>query len=173
MRLTALTASLALTATVSAAADVIETDQMVVYEGQWVQSKIPEQNGALMFLTVPRGQNGEYFTISCVKKGDQMDRDVRLGFPEPVAGKDEAPVSFVIDGQTHAAMAKPVGTTPDPTFTKSDIHRYEVVFDDDAKESGFLGAMKAGNELTIAGQTIPVDLKGFTAALNGQAKYCK
>ena len=57
-RLALAAALCAATALPAAAQNVIENEQMVVYEGQWVQSKLPGQAGALMFLTVERGQAG-------------------------------------------------------------------------------------------------------------------
>ncbi len=104
----ALAATLAL-ALPAIAQDKIETDTMVVYAGQWVQAKEPGQGGALMFLTLPRGQSGEYFSISCAKSGGAMDRTIKLGFSNPLAS-DGAPVTFAIGGKTMTGTATFTGT---------------------------------------------------------------
>ncbi|MDF1857236.1 hypothetical protein [Pseudooceanicola sp.] len=172
MRLTAFAATLIISAAPLLAADVIETDQMIVYEGQWVQSKLAEQNGALMFLTVPRGQIGEYFSISCILSGGTLDRTIKLGFPDPLAS-DSAPVMLRVGDIQHQATATFTGTTPDPAYTKSDIHSYALRFTDEATESAVFDAMRKGSELQISGQQLPIDLTGFTAAYNGQTAYCR
>ncbi|MGR3323503.1 MAG: hypothetical protein ACU0DK_16410 [Pseudooceanicola sp.] len=154
------------------AQSVIENEQMVVYEGQWVQTKLPQQNGALMFLSVPRGQKGEYFTIACEGSGAAMDRTVKLGFPAPLAA-ETTPVTLTVDGSARQATARFAGTTPDDAYTKGDIHSYVLDFASDAEEKAFFDAMRAGAQLEISGQTLPVSLRGATAALNGQPQYCK
>lgn len=171
-RLALAAALCAATALPAAAQGVIENEQMVIYESQWVQSKLPEQAGALMFLTVPRGQKGEYFTISCKRVGGAPDRTVKLGFPAPLA-QSPAQVTLTIDGKPRQATASFTGKTRDDAYTKGDIHSYELNFGSDAAEEEFFQAMSAGGTLEIAGQSLPVSLRGVTAALNGQGKYCR
>lgn len=149
----------------------IENEQMVVYEGQWVQSKLPEQAGALMFLTLPRGQAGEYFTISCTRAGGAADRTVKLGYPKPLP-QSPMTLTLTVDGKPVQATASFTGKTRDDAYTQSDIHSYELDFGGDAQEEAFFQALSAGGQLNIAGQSIPVSLKGVTAALNGQGAYC-
>jgi len=169
-RLALAAALCAATALPAAAQGVIENEQMVIYESQWVQSKLPEQAGALMFLTVPRGQKGEYFTISCKRAGGAPDRTVKLGFPAPLA---QDSVTLTVDGRPRQASASFTGKTRDDAYTKGDIHSYELNFGSDAAEEDFYRALSAGGTLEISGQSLPVSLKGVTAALNGQGKYCR
>ncbi len=164
----ALCAAVALPAT---AQSVIENEQMVVYEKQWVQTKLPQQNGALLFLNVPRGQKGEYFSIACERTGGGIDRTVKLGYPEPLPAK-KVKLTMEIDGEPVQAIATSTGTTRDDTYTKSDIHGYALSFPSEADEAAFFDAMRAGETLRVGGQTIPVDLTGFGAALAGQPDYC-
>lgn len=171
-RLALAAALCAATALPAAAQNVIENEQMVVYEGQWVQSKLPGQAGALMFLTVERGQAGEYFTISCANAGGTADRTVKLGYPAPLA-QSPAQVTLTIDGMPRQASASFTGTTRDDAYTKSDIHSYELDFGSPAAEEDFFRALSAGGTLEIGGQTLPVSLRGVTAALNGQSAYCR
>ena len=159
-------AILTATALPATAQSVIETDQMVVYEGQWVQTKLPELQGALLFLTVPRGQKGEYFSVTCGAGGDRM---VKLGFLSPLPGNT---VDLTIDGTARTLPVVATGTTLDQTYTKSQIHRYEVAFPSPADRQALFAAMRRGSSLQVQGQTIPVSLKGATAALNGQSQYC-
>ena len=151
----------------AAAQSVIETDQMTVYEGQWVQTKLPEQKGALLYLTQPRGQVGEYFSITCA---GASARTIKLGFLTPLPGDT---VNMSVDGTNLSVPVVSTGTTRDTAYTQSDIHRYDVAFADAGQQSAFLDALKRGSELRITGQTLPVSLKGATAALNGQGAHCK
>lgn len=150
----------------------IENEQMVVYDGQWVQSKVPDQAGALMFLTLPRGQAGEYFTISCTRAGGAPDRTVKLGYPKPLP-QSPMTLTLKVDGKPVQATATFKSKTRDEAYTKSDIHSYELDFGSAAQEESFFRALSAGSQLEIAGQSIPVSLKGVTAALNGQGAYCR
>lgn len=156
-------------------AQVIENEQIAVYAQQWVQAKAPGQNGLLSFLTLPRGQAGEYFSIRCNLVGGAETRSIRIGYPKPLTQDRAAavPVPLTIDGRNMQATARFTGTTPDEAYTKSDIHGYELSFASAAEQKAFLDAMKAGATLKIGGQTLPVSLTGFTAALNGQGQYCK
>ncbi|OWU85578.1 hypothetical protein ATO6_01185 [Oceanicola sp. 22II-s10i] len=172
MRLTALAATLAIAAGLPAAAQPkIETPQMVVYEGQWVQTKVAGQKGALMFLTVPRGQKGEYFSISCERAGGGLVRTIKLGYPKPIQG-DNVPITLNVDGQVTQATASFTGKARDDAYTKADIHTYALKFPSAADEQAVFRAMQRGNTLKVPGQTLPVDLRGFTAAFQGQTAYC-
>ncbi|WP_375688487.1 hypothetical protein [Pseudooceanicola sp. LIPI14-2-Ac024] len=151
LRLTLAALLCAATALPAAAQDKIENEQMVIYAGQWVQSKLPDQAGALMFLTLPRGQKGEYFTISCSRSGGGMDRTVKLGFPQPLA-QDGMPVTLTVDGQPRTATATFTGTTRDDAYTKADIHSYALAFESDAAEEDFFRALSGGNTLQISGK---------------------
>ena len=76
-----------------------------------------------------------------------------------------------VDGQSRTVPARFTGTTNDAAYTKSDIYGYELTFSDTAAQTDFLRAMQAGNTLLVGGQSLPVSLTGFTAALKGQASY--
>lgn len=162
----------AMAALPASAQDRIENEQMVVYAGQWVQSKLPSQAGALMFLNLPRGQKGEYFAISCTRSGGAPDRTIKLGYPAPLP-RDPAQLDLTVDGTAYPASASFTGKTRDDTYTKSDIHSYELDFGSPAAEETFLQALAGGSTLQVAGQTVPVSLNGVADALNGQGAYCQ
>lgn len=170
-----LIATLCLTLATPGHAQVIENEQMVVYANQWVQMKTGNDGAALMFLTVERGEKGEYFSIRCEMTGGKRTRSIRLGFPSALKNAVDAPapITVEIDGKSYDAMATFTGTTRDDAYTKSDIHGYELSFAKDTSLDATLKAMKAGNVLKVQGQSLPVSLKGFTAALKGQDTYCK
>jgi len=166
---TTLCAALLATAAASVSGQEIENDDLAVYAGQWVQHKSPAQNGLLMFLTVERGQKGEYFSISCTRAGGVEDRKVSIGYPKPLP-ETTMPLTLSVDGQPVPATATFTASKRDDAYTKSDIHGYELTFQD---EAAFLRALQSGGTLQIPGQTMPVSLAGFTAALKGQSAYCR
>lgn len=165
MRRTAI-ALLACLAALPVRADIVENDAMKVFEGKWVQSKNPDQNGILMYLTQERSEAGEYFSIRCDKGGPS----VRVAFPRRASGKD---IGFVIDGTEMRVASDFTGRTKDPTFVKGNVFGYELTFADDAAEQAFLNTLAAGRMLTVEGQKLPVDLAGAGQAIAEQAAYCR
>ena len=153
-------------APVAAQDEVVENDLIKVFAGHWVQSKDPAQNGALMFLTQDRAQNGEYFTITCV----EADRSIRIGFPKRQRGKD---LGLTLDEVETRYPIKFTKKTKDRNFLKGNIFSYEMSFEDTEAQDTFLQGLREGAVLMIEGQTLPIDLTGAGAAIEEQAGYCK
>lgn len=145
--------------------EIVENDAMKVFEGKWVQSKNPAQNGILMYLTQERSMAGEYFSIRC----EDGNPSVRLAFPRRASGKD---VGLTIDGSERRVAADFTGKTKDPNFAKGNVFGYKLVFDDSASQAAFLDSLGAGTMLAIEGQSLPVDLAGAGQAITEQAAYC-
>jgi len=159
-------ATLALPAFAPAQAEVVENDVMKVFEGKWVQSKDPSQNGILMYLTQERSAAGEYFSIRC-EGGDQS---VRVAFPKKRPADE---ISLTVDGTQQVIPAEFTGRTKDPHFLKGNVFGYALSFDDAAAQDGFLNALRDGRMLTIEGQSLPVELAGSGQAIREQAAYCR
>lgn len=153
-------------APVAAQDEVVENDLIKVFAGHWVQSKDPAQNGALMFLTQERAQNGEYFTITCV----EADRSIRIGFPKRQRGKD---LGLTLDEVETRYPIKFTKKTKDRNFLKGNIFSYEMSFEDAEAQDAFLQGLREGAMLTIEGQSLPIDLTGAGDAIEEQAGYCK
>ncbi len=146
-------------------AEIVENEMMKVFEGKWVQSKDPSQNGILMYLTQERSEVGEYFSIRC----DAGVPSVRLAFPRRVSGKD---VGLTIDGTEHRVAWSFSGKTKDPHFVKGNVFGYALTFEDAAAREDFLTQLKEGRMLTVQGQTLPIELSGSAQAITEQAGYC-
>ena len=149
-----------------AVAEVIENDAIKVFEGKWVQSKDPSQNGILMYLTQERSEAGEYFSIRC----DGAAQSVRIALPRRHSGND---IGITVDGATTRVPAEFTGKTKDPHFAKGNIFGYALKFPDAAAQEAFLGALRKGRMLTVEGQTLPVELTGSDQAVGEQAGYCR
>ena len=147
-------------------AEIIENEAMKVFEGKWVQSKDPSQNGALMYVTQVRSEVGEYFSIRCEDGGPS----VRIAFPRRISGKD---IGITIDGTQTRIPAKFASKTKDPHFLKGNVFGYALNFGSDAEEQAFLTSVAQGRMMTIEGQTHPLDLKGAGQAVTEQAGYCR
>ncbi|WP_375173978.1 hypothetical protein [Pseudooceanicola sp.] len=146
-------------------AEVIENDAMKVFEGKWVQSKDPSQNGILMYLTQERSAVGEYFSIRC----DEGAPSVRLAYPRRMSAKD---VGLTVDGTQQRVAWEFTGKTRDPHFVKGNVFGYALTFADEAEKEAFLARLQGGRMLTVEGQTLPVELKGSGQAIREQARYC-
>ncbi|MGI3170059.1 hypothetical protein ACRARG_12950 [Pseudooceanicola sp. C21-150M6] len=155
-----------LLAALPAQAEVIETDLIKVFEGKWVQSKDPSQNGILMYLTEQRSAVGEYFSIRC----DGSDRSVRIAFPRR---RPTDAIGMTLDGTQYRVPAKFVGKTPDPQFVKGNLFGYALNFPDAETQARFLDRVGSGTMLTVEGQTLPIDLAGAGDAVAEQADYCE
>lgn len=149
-----------------ATAEVIENDAIKVFEGKWVQSKDPSQNGILMYLTQERSEVGEYFSIRCVDAA----QSVRVAFPKRHAGGD---LGLTVDGVTVRVPAEFTGRTKDPHFAKGNIFGYALNFQTQAAQDAFLMALRQGRMLNVEGQSLPVELTGSDQAIGEQASYCK
>lgn len=147
-------------------AEIVENEAMKVFDGAWVQSKDPSQNGILMYLTQERSQAGEYFSIRC----DNGGPSVRVAFPRRRSADD---IGVTVDGSAMRVPSKFTGRTKDPHFVKGNVFGYELAFPDDASEQAFLASLRSGRMLTIEGQTLPVALKGASQAVGEQARYCR
>ena len=147
-------------------AEIVENDAMKVFEGKWVQSKNPSQNGILMYLTQERSEVGEYFSIRC----EEGAPSVRIAFPRRMSAKD---VGLTVDGTQQRIAWEFTGRTKDPHFVKGNIFDYKLAFGDDAARAAFLGDLRAGRMLTVEGQTLPIELKGSGQAISEQATYCR
>ena len=147
-------------------ADVVENDAIKVFEGKWVQSKDPSQDGILMYLTQERSQAGEYFSIKCAAGAPS----VRVAFPRKPSGKD---IGVTVDGAAMRVPAEFKGRTKDPHFVKGNIFGYALTFADASAQTAFLEALRKGHMLTVEGQTLPVDLTGASEAVKEQARYCR
>lgn len=157
---------LACLAALPAQADIIENEAMKVFEGRWVQSKDPAQNGALMYVTQARSEVGEYFSIRCEDGGPS----VRIAFPRRISGKD---IGVTIDGTEARVPAEFASKTKDPHFLKGNVFGYALNFGSDAEEQAFLASVAQGRMMTIEGQTHPIDLQGAGQAVVEQAGYCR
>ncbi|WP_136636010.1 hypothetical protein [Pseudooceanicola onchidii] len=147
-------------------AEIVENDAMKVFEGKWVQSKDPSQNGILMYLTQERSEVGEYFSIRC----DAGAPSVRVAFPKRRSGKD---LGLIVDGTEMRAPSSFTGRTKDPHFVRGNIFGYKLDFADAAARDAFLTRIGSARMLTIEGQTLPVDLTGAQQAIREQAAYCR
>jgi hypothetical protein len=147
-------------------AEIVENEMMKVFEGKWVQSKDPAQNGILMYLTQERSEKGEYFSIRCQDGAPS----VRLAYPRRISGKD---VGVIVDGTEQRIAAKFSSKTKDPHFIKGNIFGYALEFEDDAARDAFLTSLRKGRMLTIEGQSLPIDLTGAGKAIEEQAGYCQ
>lgn len=146
-------------------AEIIENEAMKVFEGKWVQSKDPTQNGVLMYLTQERSELGEYFSIRC----EDGAQSIRLAFPRRTSGKD---VGLTIDGSEVRVASEFTRKTKDPHFVKGNVFGYRLTFPDAAAQDAFLASLRGGRMMTIEGQTLPVDLSGAGQAVREQAAYC-
>lgn len=156
----------AATLALPAQAEIVENDVMKVFEGKWVQSKDPSQNGILMYLTQERSAAGEYFSIRC----EGAAQSVRVAFPKRRPGNE---VSVTIDGTQQTIPAEFTGRTKDPHFLKGNVFGYALSFEDPAAREGFLDTLRSGRMLTIEGQSLPVELAGSGQAISEQAAYCQ
>jgi hypothetical protein len=146
-------------------AEVVENDVIKVFEGQWVQSKDPTQNGLLMYLTQERSSVGEYFSIRC----EDAAPSVRIAYPKRRSAKD---IGLTVDGSQQRVAARFTGKTKDVSFSKGNLFGYALEFPDTASRDAFLASLRGGTMLVVEGQTLPVDLKGARQAVAEQAAYC-
>ncbi|MBY6090765.1 hypothetical protein ACX9MO_07020 [Pseudooceanicola sp. 502str34] len=156
----------------------IENEQVVIYSQRWLVSKDPSQNGLMSYLTVQRGKAGEYFSVTCRREGSHVLRGLRLGFPEEQPsfvreGAKFARVEISVDGRVQPLDIKYTGTTADQAFGRDSIYGYEVIFPSVAARDGFIDGLRTGSHMKISGQSLPVELKGSSLALQGQEDYCK
>lgn len=181
MRLTAplSAALLALTAlaTPLAAQDIAENEAAKVFSGRWMQSKTPEQNGMLMYLTQERAARGEYLSIRCEADGS---RSLRLSFPDllpAVRGETGetgyvAQARFTVDDKAGGYLLDYTGSTEDPAIFKGTFFNYRMAFATPQDKATFLAALQRGAQLIVQGQALPVDLTGAGQAIAEQAGYC-
>ncbi|WP_407493768.1 hypothetical protein [Pseudooceanicola sp. MF1-13] len=165
MRLMSL-ALIACTLALPVRAEILENEMMKVFEGKWVQSKDPSQNGILMYLTQERSAAGEYFSIRC----EGSAQSVRIAYPKRRSAED---VGVTIDGKDMRVPVTFTGKTQDPNFLKGNVFGYEMTFEDAAAQKAFLTALRNGRMLKVEGQSLPVELAGSGQAIREQAAYCR
>ncbi|QPM91158.1 hypothetical protein [Pseudooceanicola algae] len=161
------------------AQSVVENDQAKVFNERWMQSKAPDKAGLLMYLTPERAVAGEYFSIRCEEGGG---RSVRVSFAEKLPSTDgKVPRSdkpyasqmlVAVDGNQGGYALEYTGPVEDPQIHKGTFHSYRVQFPSPQAMTDFLTALQRGQELTILGQSLPVDLTGAGKAITEQAAYC-
>ena len=163
--ISALTACALAISALPAFSEIVENDAIKVFEGRWVQSKDPSQNGILMYLTQERSSAGEYFSIRC----EEGKQSVRLAYPKRRSAKD---IGLTVDGSEQRITAKFTGNTKDPHFLKGNLFGYALTFATPDAQEAFLSDVREGRMLTIEGQSLPVELKGSGQAIVEQASYC-
>ena len=159
-------AALLIATALPALADVVENDVIKVFDGKWVQSKDPSQNGILMYLPQERSSVGEYFSVRC----DGAEPSVRVAYSKRHSAKD---IGLTVDGVEQRVPAEFTGKTKDPHFLKGNGFGYALKFEDAAARDAFLQGLAQGRMLTVEGRSLPVELAGSAQALREQAGYCK